>query len=95
MKFDVTYWQPAQYSAVAEAEEVTLALADMIANGHFSDSYTARAATVLTQLANGFEPTDLGIIAIALRAYGFAAPKGTEPGRVDEAADYTAEVHPS
>jgi hypothetical protein len=94
MQFDVTYWQPKLYSAVAEEAEVGRALADYIeANPGREGSH--RASAVLTQMANGFEPSDMGIVARALMRAGFEAPKGTEPDQSDKASDYTAEVRPS
>lgn len=94
MKFDVTYWQPKLYSAVAEQDEVVLALTDYI-NANPGREGEQRAASVLTQLANGFEPSDMGIVARALMRAGFEAPKGTEPDQSDEATDYTADIRPS
>ena len=94
MKFNVTYWVPTQFAAVAEQGEVVLALTDFIANGNFSDEYNARAAAVLVQLADGSEPADLDIVAEALCNYGFEGGKG-EPERVDEAGDYVVEIRQS
>lgn len=94
MKFDVTYWQPKLYSAVAEQDEVVLALTDYI-DANPGREGERRAAVVLTQLANGFEPSDMGIVARALMRAGFEAPKGTEPDQSDKATDYTADIRPS
>jgi hypothetical protein len=94
MKFDVTYWVPRQFAAVAGEDEVLGALREY-ADQDYGLSYTVRARTVITQLEQGFEPSDTGIIALALREACFEAPKGTEPEQSDEAYDYTADIRPS
>jgi hypothetical protein len=91
MNFTVTYQGHARYTAEASQTEVTLALADYIEREP-GESHARRAAIVLTQLARNIEVTDLGIVAIALGAYGFTAPEGTEPYLTDPNSDYVADL---
>lgn len=93
IKFDITYWQPQQFSAVADGVEVIYALTEYI-NSDASESGKARAAKALLALSQDREPDDLGIIARALRHTGFTGDR-SEPESVDECTDYTAEVRRS
>jgi hypothetical protein len=94
MKFTVTYWEHRQVSAVAEEDEVLEALRSYI-EGNPGDSYRQRAASAAVDIGVGREPSDMGIIALALREISFEAPAGTEPDRADENTDYTADIRPS
>jgi hypothetical protein len=92
MKFNVTYWQPAQYAAVVDQDEVIAALQDYI-DSEPQDKDAERAHTALEQVKAGTEPDDLDVVATALEQV-FEVPEGTLPDRYDVATDYTAEVRP-
>jgi hypothetical protein len=94
VKFNVTYWEHRQVSAVAESDVVMLALEAYIAE-NVTDGDAERARVALAELGAGKEPSDMGIVTVALREYQFTAPEGTEPDQVDENTDYTAEVRRS
>jgi hypothetical protein len=93
MKFTVTYWQHQQVAAVAEEAEVLEALRSYI-DSDPGESYKRRAASAAVDIGVGREPSDTGIIALALREASFEAPEGTEPDSTDENTDYTADVIP-
>jgi hypothetical protein len=94
VKFAVTYWEHRKMGAVADEGDARAALLGYLEDAtEYTDlAKLARARATLAKIKAGIVPSDLDIVAEALRVNNFDAPDGTEPDDVDETTDYAVTV---